>query len=148
MFGLLQGGGVATNKLWQITLTRGLGRKGYKALAANASYIAFARGLTFTWFAFTLFWFWASWKQIGSVFTSVSALEWPAVWGAVWISATIVLAGWEWVRGRLLSLRTSAGPILTSRYARVVYSSALGLIAFVVTVLLSQPAPDIVYKAF
>jgi hypothetical protein len=30
----------------------------------------------------------------------------------------------------------------------MVYASALGLVAFVVVVLLSQPAPDIVYKAF
>jgi len=30
----------------------------------------------------------------------------------------------------------------------VAYASALGLVAFVVTILLAQPAPDIVYKAF
>lgn len=148
MFGLLQGGGVAANKLWQIMLTRWLGKKSYKAVTARAPYIAFSRGLTFTWFAFTLFWFWASWKQIASVFGSVSGLEWMAVWGAVWVSAALVLAMWERARGALLSVTTSEGPVLTSRYARVVYSSALGLIAFVVTILLSQPAPDIVYKAF
>jgi hypothetical protein len=38
--------------------------------------------------------------------------------------------------------------VLTSRYARVVYATALGLVAFVMTVLLSQPAPGIVYQAF
>jgi hypothetical protein len=38
--------------------------------------------------------------------------------------------------------------VLTSRYARVVYASALGLAALVITVLLNQPAPGIVYKAF
>lgn len=38
--------------------------------------------------------------------------------------------------------------MLTSRYARVVYATALGLVALVLTVLLNQPAPDIVYKAF
>jgi Tfp pilus assembly protein FimV len=47
-----------------------------------------------------------------------------------------------------LSIRTSEGPILVSRYALVVYASALGLISLVVTVLLNQPAPGIVYKAF
>lgn len=36
----------------------------------------------------------------------------------------------------------------TSRYARVVNASALGLAASVMTVLLNQPAPVIVYKAF
>ncbi len=54
----------------------------------------------------------------------------------------------EQLRTALLSVKTSEGPILTSRYARVVYASALGLVAIVLTVLLNQPAPDIVYKAF
>jgi alginate O-acetyltransferase complex protein AlgI len=148
VFGLLQGGGVAANKLWQIGLARALGRKGYKALAKNIFYIAFGRGLTFSWFAFTLFWFWGSWQQIGKVFTAITLGPWLEVWLAVWLCATVVLAAWEWLRAALLSIRTSEGPVLTSRYARVVYASALGLAAVVMTVLLNQPAPDIVYKAF
>jgi D-alanyl-lipoteichoic acid acyltransferase DltB (MBOAT superfamily) len=148
LFGILQGGGVAFNKLWQIELGKRLGRKGYKALAARPAYIAFGRGLTFTWFAFTLFWFWASWQQIGTIFSAIGTLAWLAIWLAIWITATIVLEAWERLRGQLLSIRSAEGPVLQSRYARVVYASALGLIAFVMTVLLSQPAPDIVYKAF
>jgi hypothetical protein len=67
---------------------------------------------------------------------------------AIWLCATVVLALWEALRAALLSIRTAEGPVLTSRYARVVYASALGLAAVVITVLLNQPAPDIVYKAF
>lgn len=148
IFGVLQGGGVAINKLWQLGLTRALSRKGYKALAANFVYIASGRGLTFSWFAFTLFWFWAGWKQINTVFTAVSAMRWFAVWMAIWLCATFVLAAWETLRATLLSIKTAEGPVLTSRYARVVYASALALAAVVMTVLLNQPAPDIVYKAF
>ena len=48
----------------------------------------------------------------------------------------------------LLSIKVDGGPVLTSRYARVVYASALSLVIVVMTVLLNQPAPDIVYKAF
>jgi hypothetical protein len=59
-----------------------------------------------------------------------------------------VLAAWEWLRFALLSIKTAEGPVLTSRYARMVYASALGLAAFVLTVLLSQPTPAVVYKAF
>jgi D-alanyl-lipoteichoic acid acyltransferase DltB (MBOAT superfamily) len=148
IFGVLQGGGVAINKLWQLGLTRALGSKGYKALAKEAVYVSFARGLTFSWFAFTLFWFWASWKQIGTTFRSLDAAQWLGVWLAVWLSATAGLALWEWLRAALLSITTSEGPLLTSRYARVVYATALGLAALVITVLLNQPAPVIVYKAF
>jgi len=148
IFGVLQGGGVAANKLWQISLSGRLGRKGYRELAAKPVYIAFGRGLTFSWFAFTLFWFWANWTQINQAFRGIGAMRWAAVWLTVWLCATVVLAFWEILRKALLSIRTSQGPVLTSRYARVVYASALGLSAFVIAILLNQPAPGIVYKAF
>jgi len=148
LFGVFQGGGVAINKLWQLGLARTMGRKGYKALAAAPVYAALARGLTFSWFAFTLFWFWAGWKQIDQIFAALSMAQWLGVWLAVWLSAAVVLAAWEGLRAALLSIKTSEGPVLLSRYARVVYATALGLIAFVMTYLLNQPAPGIVYKAF
>jgi D-alanyl-lipoteichoic acid acyltransferase DltB (MBOAT superfamily) len=148
IFGVLTGGGMSINKLWQIWLARTMGRKPYKALAQQPVYNAFSRGLNFVWFSFTLFWFWAAWKQIDSIFASLTLPQWLAVWASAWLFATAVLAAWEWLRAALLSIKTSEGPVLTSRYARVVYASALGLAAVVVTLLLNQPAPDIVYKAF
>ena len=54
----------------------------------------------------------------------------------------------KWGRSALLSIRISDTPALTNRYARVVYASALGLVAIVMTILLNQAAPGIVYKAF
>ena len=148
VFGVLQGGGAAINKLWQLWLTRILGRKAYKELAKNAIYIAFGRGLTFSWFAFTMFWFWANWKRIDTVFSAITAASWLAVWLAIWFGSTAVLAMWERLRAVLLKLRTAEGPALTSRYARAVYATAMGVIALVITVVLNQPAPGIVYKAF
>ena len=148
IFGILLGGGVSINKLWQLGMARAAGRKGYKALAKNPLYIALARGLTFSWFALANFWFWAGWKQINSLFMSIGAAQWLCVWLAIWLCATIILAAWEALRSALLSIRTAEGPVLTSRYARVVYASALGLVALAMAVLMNQPAPDIVYKAF
>jgi len=148
VFGVLQGGGVSVNKLWQVGIARAVGRKGYKTLAKNPVYIAFGRGLTFSWFAFTLFWFWADWKQINQICAAINTIQWLGVWVALWMCASAILAIWESVREALLGIRTSEGPVLTSRYARVVYASALGLAAFVMTTLLNQPAPPIVYKVF
>jgi D-alanyl-lipoteichoic acid acyltransferase DltB (MBOAT superfamily) len=147
-FGVLTGGGMSINKLWQLGLARAMGRKGYKNLARNTVYAALGRGLNFAWFGFTLFWFWGSWQQIGRAFHALSVVQWTGVWFAAWLFATVVFAFWEWMRSALLSIKTSDGPVLVSRYARVVYASALGLAAFVITVLLNQPAPGIVYKAF
>jgi D-alanyl-lipoteichoic acid acyltransferase DltB (MBOAT superfamily) len=148
IFGVLQGGGVAANKLWQVWLTGAMGKQRYKALNVSLIYNSFSRGLTFTWFAFTLFWFWASWKQLQSVFTSIATTQWIAVWLAIWIAATAALATWELLRSLLLLPKTADGPLLESRYARVIYASAFALVAFVLTVLLNHPAPDLVYKAF
>jgi alginate O-acetyltransferase complex protein AlgI len=148
VYGVLLGGGAAVNKLWQVSLTARLGRKGYKSLAANFFYIAFARGLTFSWFAFSLFWFWADWTQIDIVYGSLGPVHWLATWMAVWICATVVLAAWERLRAVLLSIQTSEGPVFTSRYARVVFASSLAATAIVLTLLMNEPAPAIVYKAF
>jgi D-alanyl-lipoteichoic acid acyltransferase DltB (MBOAT superfamily) len=147
-FGVLTGGGLSINKLWQLGLIRALGNRGYKALANNPVYVAFGRGLNFVWYAFTLFWFGGNWNKIDRVFDALTVKEWLGVWLVAWLCATAILAAWEWLRSFLLSIRNSGGPVFTSRYARVVYTSAMGWGAFVMTVLLNQPAPGIVYKAF
>jgi len=147
-FGVLTGAGMALNKLWQLGMTRALGRKQYRALANNFFYRGFGRGLNFVWFAFTLFWFWGRWPEIKRAFAALSLAHWAEAWLAAWLCAAAILTLWEWLRAVLLSIRSGGEPLLTSRYAGVVYASALGLAAFVVTVLLNQPAPGIVYRAF
>jgi hypothetical protein len=141
---VLQGAGVAINNLWQLGLTSTMSRKGYKQLSNNLIYIALGRGLTFSWFAFTLFWFWANWHQIGMVFAALSAAQWFGVWS--WLSAAATLTIWEWLRAALLTIEISEEPLATSRYARVVDATALGLLSLVFTVLLNQPTPVVVYK--
>jgi alginate O-acetyltransferase complex protein AlgI len=148
VFGILTGGGMSINKLWQIGLSRAMGRKGYRELTHDPIYAAFGRGLNFIWFAFTLIWFWGDWQQIDVIFSALRPAQWLGVWLAAWLAATAALQLWEWLRAAFLSIRTSGGPVLTSRYARVVYASVLGLTAVAITVLLNQPAPPIVYKAF
>jgi len=148
VFGVLTGGGMSINKLWQLWLARAMGRKGYKALASNPFYVALSRGLNFIWFAFTLLWFWSDWKQIDEIYSALSPADWLGVASTAWLVAASILAAWEWLRAALLSIKAGGDPVLSNRYVRVAYASALGLVAFVVTILLAQPAPDIVYKAF
>jgi hypothetical protein len=75
-------------------------------------------------------------------------LWWVAVWLAIWLSATVALALWEQARSALLSIKTSEGPVLLSRYARVVYATALCYASIAIALLLNHAAPEIVYKAF
>lgn len=148
VFGVLTGAGMSINKLWQVGLIRYMGRKPYRELSRNTLYESLARGLNFAWFGFTLFWFWGDWNQIRSVFSALTKVQWIGTWLVVWLAATAVLGIWEWLRAALLSFNVGGEPLLTSRYARVVYASALGLASVVMTVLLNQPAPENVYKGF
>lgn len=148
LFGVLQGGGVAINLIWQLWLTSRFGRKRYRALSSGAAWEAAARGLTFTWFAFTLSWFWADWTQLKAMYAALGAAGWLGIWGAVWVTATILLAAWQGLRAQLLKLQSNGAPILEGPYARTVWTTAMVFVWFVVGLVISQPAPDIVYKAF
>lgn len=130
-------------------MARWLGRKGYRALCARPLYTACARGLTFTWFAFTLFWFWSRWGEMARFAEALGGLAIRLAWVAIFIGATIVLAALVALRAGSLRISWDGErtPVLTSRYVRTAWGTALvGMTAFVF--LLGSPAPDIVYKAF
>jgi len=147
-FGALTGGGVAVNQLYQLQMQSALGGKGYRALAANSVYKVFSRGLNFTWFAFTQLWFWSTWTQIGQISATLGPLAIGLCVLAVFVAATAVLAAMESARSGVLRITRGGAPVVTSRYVRTAWLTALVLVTVSVTVLLNAPAPDIVYKAF
>ena len=148
VFGLLQGGGVSVNKLYQIVMARRLGRKQYRALTARPLYGAFARGLTFTWFTFTLYCFWSQWGQIAQIAHGMGALAMALAWVIILLGATLVLALLEWLRERALSVTVADEPVVLSRYTRTVFATVLVVITVSAMALLQAPAPDIVYRSF
>jgi alginate O-acetyltransferase complex protein AlgI len=153
-FGFLQGLGVSGNKLYQVLMVKRLGRQGYRDLAANASYVAVSRGLTFTWFTFTLIWFWSKWDQIGRIYSAIGAPQFIALWGLVLVASTVVLTAWEAAREGLLSISTKSSSSTLSRYwtmSRYWRTARLTLLVFItlsVVLFLGMAPPDIVYKAF
>jgi alginate O-acetyltransferase complex protein AlgI len=147
-FGLLTGAGVATNKLYQVLMQQRLGRKGYRTLSENGLYRTCARGLTFTWFAFTLLWFWSNWRQLDKITHAVGALGVLLAWTAIYVGATITLWAMEAARMTVTGLPSRWEIILRSRYTRTAFLTVLVLITVLVTVLLNAAAPDIVYKTF
>jgi alginate O-acetyltransferase complex protein AlgI len=141
-FGLLQGGGVAGNRLYQVAMTRRLTPAGYDRLCANGLYRAVARGVTFTWFAFTLLWFWATWTQIGLL---------EQMLGAAGILAATI--GTVCLAGIVLSLpdlvatpRTHA--VLHSRYTRTALMAMMTLAIAIAALVLNLSSPELVYKQF
>lgn len=147
-FGFLQGLGVSMNKLYRILMTAAVGRKEYRALCSHPIYIALSRGLTFSWFAFSLIWFWSSWSQVHTLFSHIGLLNAIVVWLMIWISATVILAGWETLRNVALSIQFGGTPVLYSRYWRTAWVTALFVIALGVVMLSGRPAPEMVYKTF
>lgn len=147
-FGLLTGGGLAANKLYQIEMQNRLTRQGYRALTANPIYQALGRGLTFTWFAFTQLWFWSSWSQLGDIAQSLGAAAILLLWLAIFVAATLLLVGIEATRNAILKATHDGAPIARSRYVRTVSVTALSIVTITTVALLDSPAPEIVYKAF
>jgi len=147
-FGLLQGGGVAANKLYQVVLQKRLGRKQYRALAANPFYRAIARGLTFAWFALTLFWFWSNWNDINTLLHTLGLVGVLLAWLAIFAVATVVLAIMGAARGAILSVTWDSVPVVQSRYVRTAWDTALVAVTIAAIALLNSTAPDTVYKTF
>lgn len=142
-FGVLQGGGVAMNKLFQILMAQRLSRRGYRQLSENPVYRAVSRGLTFTWFTFTVLWFWSSWSQLGGFIKTMGGPALLAAWLLVFVVSTLALAGVVWVQDA--AARHSG---LGSRYVRTAQVTVMTLIVLISVLIISTPAPDIVYKNF
>jgi D-alanyl-lipoteichoic acid acyltransferase DltB (MBOAT superfamily) len=147
-FGVLQGLGVSVNKLYEIVMIARLGRKRAKAVTTNPVYCAVCRGLTFTWFAFTLLWFWSNWTQLGGLATAMGPSAILAALFLILVVATLGLASWEAVRTRALRLAWHDEAVFDSRYVRTAWCTVLVLISIVTQLVLRQHGPEIVYKTF
>jgi alginate O-acetyltransferase complex protein AlgI len=147
-YGFLLGAGLSANKLFQIQMAKILGKKQYKALSRNWAYQSVCRGLNFTFFSFSLLWFWSSWKDLGKM---SRALELPAqltAWCMIFAVSTIVLTSWETMRSAVLNVKWGGNPLLLSRYIRTAWDTGLVFVTVALMELMSTPAPDIVYKTF
>jgi alginate O-acetyltransferase complex protein AlgI len=147
-FGVLQGLGVSVTKLYHVLMAKSMGRKQYQKLARNGLYNVATRGLTFTWFAFTLLWFWSNWKQLGALARSLHPREVALVWILIFVGSSVILAVWEAMREWLLAFQFEGRPLLLSRYIRTAWNTALVVVSVGTVTLLNAPPPDIVYKIF
>jgi uncharacterized membrane protein len=129
-------------------MIRMLSRKGYRALCGEPWYRVASRGLTFTWFAFTLLWFWSSWVQLGLF---IHQAGWASIglgWLLVFVIAIPTLSLLHGVTARMESRTVDPMAPPPSRYWRTVLATGLIVIVGAVTLLQNGEAPDIVYKNF
>lgn len=147
-FGFLQGGGVAANKLYQIGMTRSLGRSGYNRLTRNLGYAMLMRGLTFTWFAFTLLWFWSNWSQLEGFARALGAGRVLVGLGLVLGIATLGLETLERIRTWSGRYTLWGDPVADSPYVRLALALDMIVIATFATIAIHAPPSQIVYQAF
>ncbi len=147
-FGLLQGGGVALNKLYQVFAARIFGRNAFRKFSTDPIWCAAGRGLTFTWFTFTLAWFWSDWGQIEALFAAMGRADTSLAWGGMFAVSAALLAVWEFTYRWLLRPRSASLRIVDSRYSRTAVSTALVVAIVTMAALLNQPVPEIVYGKF
>lgn len=91
VYGLLQGAGVAINKLYQVEAARRLGKKEYGALCKMGSYRHLMRGICIAFFAVAVSCLWLS-EDEASALTSLTGLA-TALVGFALLAGAIALAG-------------------------------------------------------
>jgi D-alanyl-lipoteichoic acid acyltransferase DltB (MBOAT superfamily) len=146
-YGVLLGLGISLNKLYQVLMVKSLGRKRFKALTADASYEAFARGLTFTYFAFSLLCFWSTWPQMRRLAGVLSLSQNLAVWCVIWLGATATLALWESLRTWALNLRWQGAPLVLAVPVRAAWATYLSILGLLIIYDVHVPAP-VLYRIF
>jgi alginate O-acetyltransferase complex protein AlgI len=64
IYGLVMGAGASLNKLWQVFMTKRLGKKRYKSVGESLAYASLARGLMFAFFAIAVTGLWVNMDQL------------------------------------------------------------------------------------
>jgi hypothetical protein len=112
------------------------------------TYAALSRGLTFTWVSFTLLWFWSTWNQLFGFLRLLGPAGTTAAFLAVFIVATISLAGLKALQDRMKLWNFGEASPVAARYTKIAFATIVAAATISVAVVLNAPAPHIVYKAF
>ena len=87
IYGLFLGGTAAANKLYQIAITKRLGKKQYKKLCSQKLYLLSTQSLTISTFSIALTAFWIS--ELPTPNTLIATIL--SSWVALWLSGTCIL---------------------------------------------------------
>jgi hypothetical protein len=147
-FGFLQGGGVAANKLYQIGMARKLGRHRYSQLTKNAGYVMLTRGLTFTWFAFTLLWFWSGWAELERLARAMGPRGVATALALILAVATVSLEALERLTARMRRCTLWGEAVTESAYVRLALALDMIVIVIFAAIAVHAPPSQIVYQAF
>ncbi|WP_428826564.1 MBOAT family O-acyltransferase [Azonexus sp. IMCC34842] len=150
VYGLLLGGGAGANKLWQLSMTRRLGKAGYRALAERAVYRYLCRGATFAYFALALTCLWVDLAQLGDLLRSLGLAGVIGSFVLVTLAGALAMLAWSVVGTALRA--AAAGLPLPAGGAAGLIGRNVALAAQVLLILMASSffhkAPEFVYRAF
>lgn len=144
--GVMLGTGIAANKLYQVEMTRRMGKKPYQALAKTTLHRWAARGLTLSWISLALTPFWRSVGDIAQLTGRIGIVGSAITLVAIGLAFIVALALIEALSTRL-SIDRRAAAMTGGFSGQVMVLSAILLIIVFAVPMLSAPA-EFVYKAF
>jgi len=147
VYGLLMGAGASINKLWQVIMTKRLGKKGYKALAEKTPAIYLSRGLTFAYFALALACLWLDMPQLLSLTRRLGVVGVLACYLGLAIATGIAFLAWDTFTAQVASWRAKANSVAGGVIVRNL-TLAFQILLIVTVASFFHKAPEFVYRAF
>jgi alginate O-acetyltransferase complex protein AlgI len=148
IYGLVMGAGASINKLWQVFMTKRLGKKRYKAVGESFVYASLARGLLFAFFALAVTGLWVNMEQLELLAARLGVKGFVA---ALLVTALCAAGGGVLVDGAGRVLRHLAPqlnrPGVVGIFKRNLILASEVLLIFAVGSFFHK-APEFVYKAF
>jgi D-alanyl-lipoteichoic acid acyltransferase DltB (MBOAT superfamily) len=147
VYGLLMGAGASINKLWQVMITKRLGKKRYKMLSEKTLSIYFARGLTLSYFALAVTCLWVDMPQLLRLTHQLGVHGLLLCYFGLAVAGGVVYLAWDTLMALLQPLSAGLGRASSGVVGR---NLALGAqVVLIVTVAsFFHKAPEFVYRAF
>jgi len=147
LLGMLFGFGASGHKLWQLGMTRFLGRARYKRICDNPLYAYAARGLTFAYMALAMTCFWSSMEELAMIAARLGWGGWLAALALLAAASGVVMAAGDAAMRGVRALRRGTA---TRRVPALIgdLSLSLQVVVIAIVVLAVLRPPEFVYQGF
>ncbi len=147
VYGLLMGAGASINKLWQVMMTKRLGKKAYKAFCEKTAYIYLSRGLTLAYFALALSCLWLDMQQFATLAGQLGVAGILAAYLGLSIAAGAAFFIWDTLTAQLASVSPVVSKVSNGVIVRNLVI-AFQILLIVTVASFFHKAPEFVYRAF
>lgn len=147
IYGLIMGAGASANKLWQLWMTRRLGRKGYRELGERTAYIYACRGITFAYFAAGVTCLWVDMDELRRLADLLGVAGGAAAFAAIAITAAMFMWLWDRAADGLAGAIERTASLARSFVVRNAWLATRALLIVAITSFFHK-SPEFVYKAF